>query len=237
MSGTARRPSSRGRRACLAAIFAVGLATVVATPAGAHVSTDPENVTTGEIARVSFRVPNESATADTTQIKMQLPQDTPLAFVRVRPPAGWTFTTESTPLPAPVKTDYGVMTSSVSVVTFIGGAIKPGGFEVFELLAGPFPDESGLVFFPTIQTYSDGKLSNWIQKFKEGDPEPDNPAPVLKVVSSEENESASTNDDSDAVPTIALIVGIVALLGAAGALAIVRRRLPSPTRDGASAAV
>jgi hypothetical protein len=61
-----------------------------------------------------------------------------------------------------------------------GGGIGPGEFQEFALSGGPFP-ELDQVAFPTVQTYSDGNESAWIEPTVEGQPEPESPAPVLSL--------------------------------------------------------
>ncbi len=46
---------------------------------------------------------------------------------------------------------------------------------------GPLPTNTKQLVFKAIQTYSDGTTVNWIQRTVKGAPEPDHPAPVLKL--------------------------------------------------------
>ena len=84
----------RVRRAALAVVavvFAV-LALGVGT-ASAHVSVSSPNAAPGGFGELTFSVPSESDTARTTSLTVQLPSDTPFAFVSVKPVPGWTATT------------------------------------------------------------------------------------------------------------------------------------------------
>ena len=75
------------------------------------------------------------------------------------------------------------ITSYVSVVEFraeAGGGIGPGEFQEFSLSGGPFPDVDA-VAFPTVQTYSDGSETAWIDPVVEGQDEPEHPTPTLSL--------------------------------------------------------
>lgn len=165
-----------------AAAAAVGLP---ALPALAHVSVSSPGATQGGYGVLTFRVPTESATASTTGLKVQLPADTPLSFLSVKPKAGWTYTVTRAKLATPVKTDDGDVTDYPSVVEWKVAAeapgIKPGEFEEFQVSGGPMPKAES-VSFKAIQTYSDGKVVSWIEEAAEGSTEePDHPAPTLQL--------------------------------------------------------
>ncbi|KQS60128.1 nuclear export factor GLE1 [Geodermatophilus sp. Leaf369] len=164
------------------------LATGIAVAAGggvasAHVRVSSDEAAPGGFGVMTFRVPNESDTASTVSLRIQLPTDTPLTFVQAEPVAGWTITPTTTQLDPPVESDGEEITSAVTVVQFTadaGGGIAPGQFQEFSLLGGPFPDAE-TVSFGTVQTYSDGTESAWIEPTVEGQPEPQYPAPVLDL--------------------------------------------------------
>ncbi|CAM5658529.1 Membrane protein OS=Kitasatospora aureofaciens OX=1894 GN=GCM10010502_69840 PE=4 SV=1 [Kitasatospora aureofaciens] len=72
-----------------------------------------------------------------------------------------------------------------------GGQITPGHFQDFTVDLGALPDGTDKVVFKALQTYSDGTVVRWIEEPQDGQPEPKNPAPVLKL-------TAATAGDSDA---------------------------------------
>src|SRR3954464_7968393 len=169
------------------AVVAAIAATVVVASAGlasAHVGVSSPDASAGGYGKVTFRVPNESDTASTVKIRVQLPTKAPLASVSTMPVPGWTATTTKAPLNPPVKDDDGnTISEAVSVVEFDaapGGGIGPGQFQEFALSGGPFPDADSLSF-PVVQSYSDGSESAWIEPTVEGQPEPEHPAPVLSL--------------------------------------------------------
>src|SRR3954470_17328344 len=169
------------------AVVAATAATVVLGSAGlasAHVTVSSPDASAGGYGKVTFRVPNESDTASTVKVRIQLPTATPLASVSTMPVPGWTATTTKAPLNPPVKDDDGnTISEAVSVVEFDaapGGGIGPGQFQEFSLSGGPFPDAASLTF-PVVQSYSDGSETAWIEPSVEGQAEPEHPAPVLKL--------------------------------------------------------
>src|SRR3954454_16120902 len=132
--------------------------------ASAHVSVSSPDAAPGGFGKLVFRVPNESDTASTVRLRIQLPADTPFASVSTQPVPGWTTTLTRTQLNPPVTDDDGnQVTEAVSVVDFVadpGTGIGPGEFQEFALSAGPFPDAASLSF-SVVQTYSDGTESAW----------------------------------------------------------------------------
>ena len=152
--------------------------------ASAHVQVSSSDASQGGEGKVTFRVPDESDTASTVKIAIQLPSKTPIASVAVEPVPGWTVKLTRTALKPPVTTDDGdTISERVSVVEFDaarGGGIKPGEFQEFALSVGPIPKVATLAF-PVVQTYSDGKEVAWIEPSIEGSPEPEHPVPTLTL--------------------------------------------------------
>ena len=245
---------TRLRRAALAVLAAV--VTVLALGVGtasAHVTVSSPDAAPGGFGEITFSVPSESDTARTTSVKVQLPTDTPFAFVSVKPVPGWTATTTTTPLDTPIEAEGTTITEAVSEVTWTadaGGGLAPGEYQTFSISAGPLPEDAGSLAFPALQGYDDGSTTSWIDPTVEGQEEPEHPAPVLTLTSASAGSdgssstettpaASSSDDDSDGngLAVTALIVGIVSLLAGLAALALAaRRRSPSaasssPERD------
>jgi uncharacterized protein YcnI len=235
------------RHVVVGAITAVAALVLLAAPALAHVTVDPESVPkgTGDVV-LSFRVPNEEANANTTKIDMQLPQDHPIAVVDVQPTNGWTAQVTTTHLTTPITTDDGTFSDVASEIVWTGGQIAPGQYQSFDILAQGIPDNADSLSFPTIQTYSDGTTVSWIDPTPPGGPQPDHPAPVLTLTAAESaGSSASSSSESNGgapVVTSTTVVkkqtnntlGIIAIVLAAAALivaivAMTRRSRPAPT--------
>ena len=201
------------------AAFAASVAT--AAVASAHVSVSSTDAAAGGFGKLTFRVPNESDTASTVKVRIQIPEEAAMAFLSVQPVPGWTVTLTRSDLAQPVESEGESVTSYVSVVEFRaadGGGIGPGEFQEFALSGGPIPDADS-VSFPTVQTYSDGTETAWIEPTVGGQ-EPEHPAPTLSLTASgdasatDPAETASGSEDSSAsrLAVIAIVISIVALV-------------------------
>lgn len=230
----------------LATIGAAGILLLAIVPAAsAHVTVNPGEAEKGGFAALAFRVPNERDNAGTTTIEINFPTDHPIPFVSVRPHPGWTYNVERTTLDTPVEAFGEEVTEVVSKITFTGGPIKPGEFDEFEVSAGPLPDDTDELLFPTLQTYEGGEVVRWIEPTPASGEEPEHPAPTLRLVegsgddhgdataSSGGEETASgvtvantaSQDDVDSAQTLAIVALIVGALGLiAGGVAIFRKR-------------
>ena len=108
---------------------------LVAPPALAHVSVSSPGAVQGGYGVVTFRVPTESATASTTALKVQLPADSPLAYVAVQPRPGWTYRVTRAQLPTPAKDDDGTeVTGSVAGAYAVGGVGLAAGLTALGLV-------------------------------------------------------------------------------------------------------
>lgn len=217
-----------------AALAAIGFA----APAVAHVEVSGPDLTQGGEGILTFQVPSESDTASTTELRVTLPDDTPILSVDTQPKAGWTATVTKKKLPTPQEDDDGnEMTDYVSVVDWKAvtpqAGIPPNQFDTFSISAGPLP-KSASVSLPAAQFYSDGSTVNWNEKPVAGQPEPEHPAPVLKLALSSD-ESAPTPASAAPVaaapasaPTwpgiVGLIVAVVAVLLGVANFALLHRK-------------
>ena len=180
------RPPTRWRRLLLvlAGLATAGLALPTAATAAAHVRVTPDDPTSGGFSALTFRVPNESATAGTVELTVKLPQDTPFLYVSTKPVPGWTAVATKSKLAKPVESYGTTLTEAVSEVSWTadkGVSIGPGEYQEFSLSVGPLPDPA-TILLPATQTYSDGTVVAWDQPTLASGEEPDHPAPVLVVV-------------------------------------------------------
>jgi uncharacterized protein YcnI len=221
------RPSLRLLTAGALTTAALGL---LAGPAAAHV-TVPGTATQGGFGAITFRVPTERPNAATTRLEVTFPADQPLAFLSVKPHPGWTYKVEKAKLAEPVDVEGEQVTEAVSKITWTAGAaaaaIHPGEYDEFSVSGGLLPKADQMVF-KAVQTYDNGEVVRWIEQAAAGAAEPEHPAPVLKLVPSQEQQtvgltSQQSTDDapSRASVNLAVALGVAALLVGlvAGALA------------------
>lgn len=225
-----------------ATALAVGaLALAVPLSANAHVTIRPDNDQAGAWSKITVRVPNESDTAGTVGLTLQMPADVVLGSVRVQPHVGWTADVTREPLAEPVTVGHSTLDERVVSVTWTaepGTRIGPDEFDEFAISVGPLPDP-GTYAFPTTQTYDDGEVVAWDEPVVEGEEEPERPAPSLTVVpasdeghghgsadeehepvTGDENRGRSSSDDGLArgLATGGIVVGAAGLGFGAAAL-------------------
>jgi len=241
------------RRTSLAAALAAIALTLAPALAQAHVSLHPNVIPSGAYATLVVRVPNESDSARTVLVRMQVPDG--FTSVAADPPPGWSVAYKTQQLARAIQGDDGPITSEVREIDWTaapGKGTPPGQF--LELpIAVAIPGRAGsTIAFPTVQTYSDGKIARWI-----GPPSADMPAPTIDVsaaggplldvaggeagppasaadltlagaASRAPPPTASSGGASKALAITALVIGILGLLAGLGGLLAARaaRRLP-----------
>jgi uncharacterized protein YcnI len=231
------------------AVVLTGL-TFWAGTASAHITITPDSAPKGAGDQViTFQVPNEMDNANTIGLRVQFPTDHPIAEIDPQAMPGWTSKVITTHLATPITTDDGTVTDVVSEVDWTGGSIPPGHFGAFPVLAMGLPKDVDSLTIKAIQLYDNGQDVNWIEDTPPGGPEPDHPAPVLKLTAaSEDNATAtpgtdqvgvtttaapattstasnsSSNDTSKALAAVSIIVAVVALALAVVSLISARNR-------------
>jgi uncharacterized protein YcnI len=234
-----------------AATVTAGLLAVGAAAASAHVHVDPDDTAAGGYTHLTFNVPNESPTAKTSKLEVNLPTDTPLTSVSVKPVEGWKAVVTTSDLPKPITVAGATVTKAPSSVVWTADAAHQIGqneYQAFALSVGVLPDAGTTVVLPIAQTYTDGTEVKWDEKTVEGQAEPEHPAPSFVTTAKDAEpapagtasaaptasaaaDSSSTAPDSGDAGSAAGWIGLVAgLLGlAAGVTALVRTR-PARTK-------
>jgi len=95
--------SYRVARAAVVGALVGAVVIGTAVSASAHVGVHPAVTTAGQGAQLTFRVSDESDTANTIKLVLAIPQDRPFTDVSTHPMPGWTATVTDTPLPIPVN--------------------------------------------------------------------------------------------------------------------------------------
>ncbi|MEO6944042.1 MAG: YcnI family protein [Lacisediminihabitans sp.] len=179
--------------------IAIGTGTLLAVAAplsaSAHVTISPNTAPAGSYALVTVKVPNESATAVTNKVEIDIPTDTPFSSVSYVPVAGWTVEAVTETLPKPVKITGGEITKAVTKVTWTaqpGSEIAAGQLQLFPLSVGAVPN-TGKIVLKALQTYSDGTVVSWTGTGENAE----HPAPVLYV-----NDAPASAHRAAAGPTV-----------------------------------
>ena len=144
---------------------AAGLAVVLAAgPALAHVEVEatPARALATD-ALLSLTAEAESGTAGISGLRIQLPAGLVPADLRLASgPAGWR------------------LTGTAGVVTVSGPALPVGRSLRLGIRVRQLPDDRQLVL-KTIQSYTDGKQDAWIELPTASVPEPEQPAPIVRL--------------------------------------------------------
>lgn len=199
-----RRPLGAAGR--LAATLGTAAVLALAAPlaASAHVHVEPGEVTAGGWTVLTVRVPNESATAGTTSVVVDLPTDQPFTSVSTEPVPGWTAEVTRAALPEAVEVGGATVTEAPTTVTWTaepGVQLSDGEFQRFSMSAGPVP-ETDSILLPVHQGYSDGTVVDWDEPTPASGEEPEHPAPELVVTAAAtddghgEHGGAATDDDA-----------------------------------------
>jgi periplasmic copper chaperone A len=176
-------PSTRWRVAGVG-ILTVGTLGFTAVAAEAHVSAHADSTAAGSFSQITLRVPNESESAGTVKLEVQLPTDTPFPFVSAKPIPGWKISVVEAKLPKPVEEEGTTITKAARTVTWTaekGTQVGPGEYQEFSISAGPLPDPKEITL-PAVQTYSNGEVVEWNQPTPASGEEPEHPAPTIEVV-------------------------------------------------------
>jgi uncharacterized protein YcnI len=155
----------------LTAIAGVGLFTG-ATVAEAHVSVEPARAPAGGEAKLKFSVGHGCDGSPTTSITIQLPDQVVSAKPQAVP--GW-------------KT-----ANSGREVGWKGGNLDPHQLQVFVLKASFDGKPREIAPFKVLQRCQEGEIA-WIEIPEQGQPEPEHPAPVVKLVAGRKGH-AETNE-------------------------------------------
>ncbi|POX39644.1 hypothetical protein C3486_17290 [Streptomyces sp. Ru73] len=197
-AATPARRRTALRRASLVGGAAAGTVLLLAGPAFAHVTVQPGQAAKGDYATVDFKVPNEQDDASTVKVEVDLPADHPLASAMPQPVPGWDVKVTKSKLDKPIESHGEKLTEAVTKITWSGGKIEPGQFQQFPVSIGALPEDTDQLVFKALQTYDNKEVVRWIEPAKEGAPEPENPAPVLKLVDADKAGQDGGTDTASA---------------------------------------
>ena len=179
----------------------------------AHIEPTPPAVEAGTPASVSFGVEHGCSGSPTVRLDFQIPAGVSGAAGVAKD--GWTATLAG------------------QVLTFAGGPLADETPDDFSI-SFTAPATAGDLHFPVVQTCETGETA-WIDVAAEGQPEPEHPAPTVKVTAGpptaadltpEEEAATATPASSDDSSNTGLIVGLAAAVVVIGGVSAVtfRRR-------------
>ncbi|WP_406251072.1 YcnI family protein [Streptomyces cyaneofuscatus] len=183
-------------RIAIAAGVAASTVLLLAGPAAAHVSVQPQGeAAKGGYATLNFKVPNERDQASTVKLEVNFPADHPLSSVTPEAVPGWKIAITKGKLDKPLEVHGRKITEAVTKVTWTadGSMIAPGYFQQFPVSVGQLPEDADQLVFKAIQTYDNKEVVRWIEEPKGGE-EPDSPAPVLKLTAATEDHHGGAAD-------------------------------------------
>ncbi|MEU7636370.1 YcnI family copper-binding membrane protein [Streptomyces sp. NPDC039016] len=219
--------------------IAAGSVLLLAGPAFAHVTVQPGSAPKGGFATVDIKVPNERDNASTVKVEVSLPTDHPLASVMAQPVPGWKVDVTKSKLAKPIEMEGEKIDEAPSKITWTaeGKGIEPGQFQQFPLSVGQLPSDTDQLVFKALQTYDNKDVVRWIEPAKPGGPEPQNPAPVLKLTAADaqgpadgksgakgENTAASASTSDTTARVLAVGGIVVGIVGVAFGVLAGRRR-------------
>ncbi|MGW8883363.1 YcnI family copper-binding membrane protein [Streptomyces sp. NPDC055749] len=189
-------------RIAIAGGVAASTVLLLAGPAAAHVSVQPQGeAAKGGYATINFKVPNERDDASTVKLEVNFPTEHPLSSVSPQAVPGWKIKVDKSKLDKPLDVHGKKITEAVTKVTWTsdGSKIDPGYFQQFPLSVGQLPEDADQLVFKALQTYDNKEVVRWIEEPTEGGEEPESPAPVLKLTAaSADAHGAPAADDKSA---------------------------------------
>jgi uncharacterized protein YcnI len=217
------------KHALVSAAASAVVVLMVGGVASAHVDPDPIAMQAGTTATVTFTVAHGCSGSPMTDLKLQIPAG--VTGVKAVDKAGWTATVTGT------------------TVDFKGGPLAADTPDHFDITLTA-PAQTGDIHFPAIETCEKGEIA-WIEIAAEGAPEPELPAPTIKITEGpptsaeltpppeapETSVSGGTaapivatlaSDDSSNTGTIVVVVVVVAVVLVGGGVLVVRRKNAAP---------
>lgn len=175
-----------GRRIALAGAAALTASLALAAPASAHAEVEADTPQAlAENVTLRFVSEAESGTAGFTELRIVLPEGIAPGDVTLgEAPEGWR------------------LTATGDGYRLAGPALKAGVDAEHSIRVRQLPDAKEIAF-KTVETYSDGEVSRWIE-LPTGGAESEQPAPVLKLraaAAGAEPESASPSPAESTPPT------------------------------------
>jgi uncharacterized protein YcnI len=148
--------------------------------ASAHITLETGEAAAGSSYKAVFRVPHGCDRSPTVKITVKIPEG--MIAVKPMPHAGWTLDIVKGKYSKSYDYYGSKLDEGVTEVTWSGGNLPDDYYDEFVLrgmLAADLPE--GMIYFPVVQECEKG-VDRWIEIPEAGQPEPETPAPGLKVL-------------------------------------------------------
>jgi len=152
-----------------------------AAPAFAHATFEKGEAAVGSTYKAVLRVPHGCDGNATTSVKVQIPEG--FFSVKPMPKAGWELTTVKGPYQNTYESHGSKVTEGVTEITWSGGNLPDEFYDefVFRGTIAASLEVGSTLYFPAVQICTTGEAT-WIEIPVEGQPEPDGPAPGVKLI-------------------------------------------------------
>ncbi len=157
-------------------------ATLLSTPALAHVTANPDTGPAGQYFQTSLRISHGCDGSPTREVRVKLPKG--LVSLRAQAKPGWTVTIKKRPLEKPVPAGHRKMASEeFAEVVWSGGTLPDDQYDEFGLLV-KLPDlPHEILWLPVTQVCAKGE-NGWTEIPAPGQEWHDvkNPAPFIHIM-------------------------------------------------------
>ncbi len=167
---------------------------LMASPAWAHVTVTPGEVSASGYSKLDFSVPHGCEDEATNSVAIQIPAGVVSLTPQVVP--GWEIEMEEGPLAEPVELHGEMVTEGVTKVTWTGGPLASNHLEVFGLSVRIEGTPGDTLYFPTVQTCDNGEAA-WIEIPSEEGEELDMPAPAVTLTEASDGHGHSDDAADD----------------------------------------
>ena len=222
-------------------------ALATAPAASAHVTFSTNNTAAGGFATGYIQLSHGCEGNATTSLELQVPEGVNSFKVSRHP--FWDGTVTMRTLDEPIEGSHGEKITEVpDVATFTSKQPLADGVLDIIPVSLQLPDEEGQLDFPIVQKCEKGTETSWTQIAKEGEDEPESPAPSITVTAAgeghdgasdthaEEDDAADdakdaghdgmdeVEDDVDTARTLGIAGIVIGALGLLFGLVALRRR-------------
>jgi uncharacterized protein YcnI len=148
--------------------------------ASAHITLETGEAVAGSAYKAVFRVPHGCEGSATVKITVKIPEG--VIAVKPMPHAGWKLDIVKGQYAKSYDYYGSKLDEGVTQVSWSGGNLPDDYYDEFVLrgmIAADLPE--GMIYFPVVQECEKG-VDRWIEIPEAGQPEPEMPAPGVKVL-------------------------------------------------------